>query len=146
MTIEVDPIEAVVALARADSGLSAITSNRIDHRHHFGQSTGDWPRLSRSLALIPSGGDVNVDIAVQRPLFEVRCYGDSHHDAMKVFKKLQDFCRVNERRTVAVTEGDALVYWVTLRTAPRQLVDPTSRDAPFVSAMLQAEVAELTVT
>jgi len=105
MSAVVDPLEAVIALARADSALSTAVGARIDNRHHYGQSGSDWTLDAKSLVLNALSGVPQLYVNVQKPQIEARIYGDTFYDAGRVYNKLVDFMRVNERRTVAVTGG-----------------------------------------
>lgn len=145
MTVEIDPLEAVIKLASADSALNTATGGRIDDRHHYGQDSGDWALDAASLVFMPSSGLPMLYTARQRLQLEARCYGDTFYAAGGVFRKLVDFTRHNERRTVAVTGGTALVYFVIMRGQPRQFVDEEARPnggMPYYETLLEALVAE----
>lgn len=147
--IEIDPLEALLNLAKADSGLNDATTGQIDNRHRYGQDTGDWELNSPSLIFTPTGGPSQLYVEVQKVQLEARCYGDTPYDAGLIARKLVDFARVNQRRTVQVTEGKALVYYAVIRGQTRLDFDEEIRPnggMPFYSVQLEAEVSELTVT
>ena len=145
MTAEIDALEAVIKLAKADSALNTITGGRIDNRHHYGQDSGDWAQNAQSLVVFPSGGLPQLYLEAQRTQFEARCYGDTYFEAGQVLNKLVDFTRHNARRTVTITAGKALVYFVIVRGQPRQFMDEDVRPLggmPAYQVILEAQVAE----
>jgi hypothetical protein len=145
MTVEIDPLEAVIKLAIADSALDTITGGRIDNRHHYGQDSGDWAQNAKSLIIQPAGGLPQLDLPIQRLQLEARCYGDTYYEAGKVYKKLADFTRQNQRRTVTTADGKALVYFVIIRGQPRQFLDEEARPnggMPAYQVILEAQIAE----
>lgn len=147
--IEVDPLEAILNLCKNDSGLYDITSGQIDNQHHYGQDAGDWALDSNALVLTPTGGPPQLYVQVQKVQLEARCYGNTPYDAGKVYRYLQAVTRSDQRRTVQVTEGTALVYYFVPRGQMRLDYDEEVRPLggmPFYSVQLEAEVAELTVT
>jgi hypothetical protein len=151
--IEIDPYEALVALAAADAGLVAQCGAQIDIWHHYGQDVGDWPLTSKSLVFVPTGGELDADSPFARPSFEVRCYGDSPYDCGQVWRALVAWTvEHNERRTVTVTEGKALVQFVLPLPGegmPRLLFDEDIRPnggMPYYSVLMRAEVANQVVT
>ena len=150
MTVEVDPYEALIKLALADGGISTAVSNRGDIWHHYGQDTGDWSLTDSSLIFVPAGGPMNRDDNVQDVLVEARCYGDSPYYCNQVWKKLLDWSRnKNERRVQAVTEGNALIYFVLPLEHPRLFFDEDIRPnggMPYFAIPLQAKIHGLTVT
>lgn len=144
MTIEIDPLEAVIKLAQADSGLATATGGRIDDRHHYGQDTGDWSQTAASLILFPVGGAPRHTVQAQRFQLEAWCYGDTYHDAGAVYRALIGFTNPDHRRTVTTSAGKALVYYVVPTGQPRQVLDPEPRPAgmPAYQVILEALVAE----
>lgn len=151
--IEIDPYEAIITLALANADLAAECGTQMDIWHHYGQDVGDWSLSSKSLVVVPAGGELDVDVPFSRPLFEVRCYGDSPFDCGQVWRALVAFTvEHNERRTVAVTEGTALVQYILPQVGqgmPRLLFDEDIRPnggMPFYSVLMRAEVANQTVT
>lgn len=148
MTVEVDPVEAVIALMKADTALNTITGGRIDQRHHYGQGSGQWSQTAQALTVQPIGGLSNLDDYWQEIQLQARCYGDSPYQAGQVYKKLVDFTR-RERRTVTVTEGLALINYVVPLAEARFILDEDARPEggmPVYLVNLQAQVSEITVT
>lgn len=140
-SIAVDPVEAVIKLAQADSDLATATNSQIANRHRYGQDSGDWAYKSQSLIVQPASGQPNIYNGVQRLLLQARCYGETPAKAAEVWKGLQGLTRVERRRTVAVTPGTALVYFVVAQSAPIQLFDE-DLSMPFYQVNLLASVAE----
>lgn len=148
MTIEVDPLEAIINLMKADTALNTVTGGRIDVRHHYGQREGDWEQTLQSLTLLPIGGTPNVDDFWSQLQLGARCYGDTPFQAWAVCKKLWDFTR-RERRTVTVTQGKALINYVVPIAEARFILDEDARPEggmPAYLVNLEIQVSELTVT
>lgn len=148
MTAEIDPLEAVIKLAKADTALNTVTGGRIDNRHHYGQDAGDWAQNAQSLVMFPAGGLPDLYQAAQRIQLEARCYGDTFFEAGAVLAKLVDFTRIDYRRTVTTSAGKALVYFVILRGQPRQFLDEEIRPVggmPAYQVILEALAAEQVV-
>ena len=145
--MEVDPIEALVALAKADTALNTITGGRVDDRHRYGQRNGDWSQTDKALTFQAIGGPSLLDDFWQRIQVQARCYGDTPYQAGQVYKKLVDFTRRN-RRTVTVTEGKALINYVIPLAEARFILDEDARPEggmPAYLVNLEALVSELTV-
>lgn len=150
MTLEVDPFEAVIALAQRDGDLRHETNEgQIDLWHHYGQDENDWPLNSKSLTLTPVPGvPPQLHDRVQRLAFEARCYGNTPYDAGQVYMKLGHWLRTAERQVVEVTGGKALVYYVVPTTSPRFGMEEKLRPGggmPYYAVPLKAEVSELFV-
>lgn len=148
--MEADPFEAVIALAAADAGLAAITGGRVDMLHRYGQDVNDWPLNAQALTLTPATGAVpELNDPVQNLALAARCYGDTPLEAGQVYMKLVDWLRASAiKRTVAVTGGTALVYFVQPVSSPALGLDDEIRPGggmPFLGIQLQAQVSELFV-
>ena len=152
--VDVDPYEAVINLARANDSVKAVCDvfedgvylrTQVDMRHGYGQDDGDWELDSQALTFTPLGGVPDLDLRVQAVSMEARCYGDTTNEAWAVFKALMEMCRVNGQRTVDITAGRALVYWVRPTTGPRLMVEDEIRPSggmPCWVVQLKAEVSE----
>lgn len=155
-TFEIDPYEALITLALADSGLTSLVSTRIDVWHHYGQDSGDWGQTAQSLVLRPFDGefhtDDQADTAWCRPLIEARCYGDSPYDCGQVWQKLMSLCSRAYRQTVTVNSQTALINYFLPQPGggmPRLGFDEDVRPnggMPFYSVILAAEVSAESVT
>jgi len=152
MTTEIDPYEAIIALALADSGLTAVCSTRIDIWHRYGQGADSWSTNDPSLIFVPSGGEADRDNAWSRPLLEARCYATSPFDCGLVWKKLNDFVFNQPRRTITITDGKALINYILPVAGdgmPRLQFDEDIKPnggLPFYAVQLVAEVSNLAVT
>lgn len=152
MTTEIDPYEAIVLVARANSSLSTLLGTQIDIWHRYGQDSGDWVLGSQSLIFVPSGGDAERDVNVSNPILNARCYGDTPFECGQVWKALNDFVFNQPKRTVVTSNGKALVYYVLPVEGggmPTLLFDEDIRPnggMPFYEVALQASVSNLIVT
>ena len=152
MVTEIDPIEAVIELARTDTTLIAEVSTQIDVWHRYGQDSGDWPLNSKSLVFVPSGGEQDRHNPWARPVFAVRCYGDSPFDCGQVWKALNDFTFNQPRRNVTTGDGKALISYVLPVPGggmPTLLFDEDVRPnggMPFYQVEIVAEVSNVIVT
>ena len=149
----IDPYEALVTLARADAGLTAVVGDRIDVWHRYGQDFADWSQTVQSLLFVASGGELNKDDGYMRPVIECRCYGDTPFECGEVWKALVAFTvEHNERRTVVTSSGKALVADFLPRTGegmPQLLFDEDVRPRggmPYYSVFMQATIAMQDVT
>lgn len=133
---------------KAHTALNTITGGRISDRHRYGQQTGAWSQTAQSLTVIPIGGPSMLDDYWQQIQLQARCYGDTPYQAGQVYKKLVDFMR-QERRTVTVTEGKALINYVIPLSEARLILDEDARPEGGMPAYLvniQSQVSELVVT
>ena len=163
--IDVDPYEAVIELARGDPSIKAVCDvfdaetgaylrTQVDMRHHYGQEHDSydgprWEHDSQGLTFTPSGGSPELYVRVHAITLEARCYGDTNVEAWAVYKALMEMCRVNGRRVVPITAGNALVYWVKPLIGPRLIIESEIRPSggmPCWVAQLKAEVSEELVT
>jgi hypothetical protein len=141
--IQVDPYEALVNLAAADTaGIAAAVGSQVALQHRYGQDSGDWPMRSSSLIIGPGAGVPELYVEVQGVIAEARCYGDTPADCALVHKALVGWTRHNGRREIAVTGGTALVYFVVVLTQPALFYDEMLNDMPYFLVLLQASVAE----
>ena len=152
MATEIDPYEALVLLARADSSIASAVGNRVDIWHRYGQDSGDWNLDSKSLIFIPSGGEADRDNEWSRPIINARCYGDTPFECGQVWKALSDFVFNQPRRTVVTSDGKALINFVLPIIGggmPTLLFDEEIRPnggMPFYQVELVAEISNLIVT
>lgn len=145
---DVDPLEAVIKLAAADSALNSATGGRIANRHRYGQQTGDWPLTAAALILIPAGGLARTRLNVFETQIEARAYGDTFYNANAVALALRNWSRSVAKTVIAVTGGDALVYRVTVDANGRAMIDDNIRPGdgmPAIALQLFAEVYGSTV-
>jgi hypothetical protein len=151
--IEIDPYEAIITLAQADSGLTGECGDRIDIWHHYGQDSEDWALDAKSCIFVPIGGELarDDDVNFMMPVLQARCYGDSPFDCYQVWKKLMDITFTNARRVVTTTAGDALISYLHPTAGngmPQFFFDEEIRPnggMPYYSVQLQAGVSSLAV-
>ena len=164
-SVDVDPYEAIIALARLDPSIATLCSvfdsitgaflwTQVDMRHHYGQEHPSydgirWDQASQGLTFTPSGGSPELFVRVAAVTLEARCYGDTPEEAQEVYRALMEFCRINGQRVIPVTGGNALVYWVRPQGGPRLIMDldvKPSGGMPCWVVQLKAEVSEELVT
>lgn len=140
----IDPLEAVLNHAKADTALDTVTNSQIDDRHHYGQDGGDWALNSQSLTLTPVGGPAYIDGPVHRFQMDARCYGDTLYEAGAVYRALRDLTK-QVRRVVTTGQGDALIYYFVFRGDMRRIIDEEIRPnggLPGYQIIMEAMVAE----
>jgi hypothetical protein len=139
----IDPIEALIKLARDDAGLRDVVDDRIAGEQRFGKGSGRWSIDEPALALGWDGGTAEMYVEVQTPRVEARCYGKSFAEAAKVYAALVEFCRPLNRELVETSSGLGLVYYANITTSPGRLIDPDV-DVPLLLCFIEAAVAETT--
>lgn len=137
----IDPIEALLALARADAGLQDVVDDRIAGEQRFGKDPGDWSVDDPALTLNWDSGPVELYVNVQTPHVEARCFGRSFAEAAKVYKALVSFTRALNRETVETSSGKGLVYYANITSSPGRLIDPDS-SVPTLICFVDIAVAE----
>jgi hypothetical protein len=137
----IDAVEALIALALTDPGLQEQVGDRIALRQKFGKEPGDWPVASKALTLRWDGGEPDLYIEVQKPRVEVRCYGQTFYEAGQVYRALVAWTRALDRRAVQTSQGQALVFFVLMSSAPSMFVDPDT-SGEVMLAFLECSVAE----
>lgn len=149
MTVEVDALEVIIAAMKADAAVNAAAGGRIDDRHRYGQNSGDWSQSAAALTISPAAGlPLLSDNGAWRGVYSALCFGDTPYDAGVVLKALKTFTDTNARRVIAVTEGNALLYYAVLRGAARLvLIDDVRPDGgmPAYQVLIEALVADQTV-
>ena len=137
----IDPLEALINLARTDADLSTLTAGRVAARHKFGDG---WAIPSQALQLRADGGAV--DLYTERHLVrvEARCFGASQAGAMAVYRELIRLTRQTSRARAETNAGAALVYWLLPTSGPSLLQDPDT-GIDFVLIFLDAAVSEVDI-
>lgn len=137
----IDPVEALLKLARADAGLIEVVDDRIAGEHRFGKGDGEWSIDQPALTLNWDGGVTEMYVEVQTPRIEARCYGKSFAEAAKVYAPLVSFSRSLNRELVETSAGRALVYYANITQSPGRLIDPDA-EVPLLLCFIEAAVAE----
>lgn len=141
----IDPLAATLALCRADTTLALLVNSQIAEKHKFGMPSGGWPTPSKALQLAPDfGAEPDLSAGMQKLRLEARCYGDRPSEAMRVYRALVERTRTANRKVVATSNGNALVYWLLLDGSPRVEQDPDTH-VDLVIVPLKAAVAEQSV-
>lgn len=105
----IDPIAAVIAYLKADSGLDALVDGRVAVKHRYGEK---WPVGETGLAVRADGGDPDVYVPEQRPRLELRIYGSSTVAVIKVYLELVRLSRATSRERVTLDGDDAFLQWL----------------------------------
>ena len=137
----IDPLEAVLNLARLQSALMEVCTEQIAGQHHFGKGPGDWDAPSNALTLQLDGGEPDLYVPTQPVRIEARCYGPSWSAAFNVYGELITWLRAFERSGVVTSQGKALVYSITLASQPSRIIDPDV-DVPALLVFLNTRVHE----
>lgn len=135
----IDPLEALINLARSDADLNVLTAGQVAARHKFGDG---WAIPSKAVQLRADGGGAP-DLYTERQLLriEARCFGESQAGAMAVYRELVRLTRQTDRARVDTGAGFALIYWLVPTSGPSLLQDPDTR-VDLVLVFLEAAVAE----
>lgn len=141
----IDPIEAVLALLRADAQLAALTGGRIASKQNYGRGRGQWEAGQVGLVVRPDGGLPDLDVPVQPLRLEADIYAPTQPQAVAVWLRLVALSRAVVRRVMTTTQGAALVYWLHQASGLSLLHD---RDLGMELALgfFEAQVAEEVVT
>ena len=137
----VDPLEALINLARTDADLSVLTAGRVAAKHLFGDG---WGIPAKALQLRADGG--TPDLYTERQLLrvEARCYGETPAGAMAVYRELVRLTRQPNRARAETGAGFAIIYWLVPTSGPSLLQDPETR-VDFVLVFLEAAVSEVDI-
>ncbi len=134
----IDPIEALVATLARDADINALVGGQIAERHKFGDG---WTIPSAAIQVQLDGGEQDWYCGTQRPRIEVRCYGATRPEAMRVYGAVVGFSRATQREVVETSQGKALVYWFLMDSGPSLLVEEDT-GIDFVLVYAKLAVAE----
>lgn len=137
----IDPLEALINLARTDADLSTLTAGRVAAKHKFGDG---WAIPGQALQLRADGGPVDLYTERHRLRVEARCFGATQAGAMAVYRELVRLTRQTHRARVETDAGAALVYWLLPASGPSLLQDPDTR-LDLVLVFLDAVVSEVDI-
>lgn len=141
----IDPLEAVIGLARSSPILHDVVGENIAMLQKFGKGAGDWALGSQALTIRYDGGGVDRYLPRQTVRLEIRCYGRTFYAASKVYGAVVEWTRGIDREIVHLGDGTkALVYYVLLSTAPVQMIDKTI-STPLLLCFADAAVSEIAV-
>jgi len=137
----IDPIEAVIKSLAANAGIQAKVGTRVAAKHEYG---GKWSIDQTGLAVRLDAGDIDRYLPMGRHRVELRAYASSQPEAVSIMLAVIGWCRAVERTVIAVTGGNALVYWALPASGISALNDPdTGMDMAML--FLEVGVAEETV-
>lgn len=133
-----DYIAAFIVFMREQPAITALCpANRI---------TGEllhMPAMSWGIWIGKTGGDgSDRDVPILRVALELRTYGPTKREAMRLFRRVKPALEPARRLNVGFTRAGCLVYGVSLTSAPLEMVDP-SDDTPFVISRWRADVSEV---
>lgn len=140
----IDPLEAVIAYLATDSDLNTLTNGQIAPRHLYGARDG-WTTDSQALQVRYDGGFHELYLSIQVVRLEFRCYGPTLYAASQVWRALVDITRDYERQTIPTTEGDALMHYLNLTSAPSVFEEPDI-EIEALLCFAEASVAEAAIT
>lgn len=137
----IDPLEVVIAFLQRDTDLAALVGDRIASKHRYGET---WTRGDASIAVRLDGGNPNLYVPLETMRLEVRCFGASAHEAMRIWRRLVELSRGTERVVVNVESGAALLHALLQDSAASTLYDNDVK-MDFVMVFLRAMVSEQAV-
>ncbi len=138
----IDPVEVAVRWLSDDAELKALVGNRVAEKQRYG--TG-WTTSQAGVMVRLDGGLAQIDVPIQTPRFEVRCYAPTPLKAMQVWKLLVAISRNTNRARVVVGDGTALLYRFLQGSGPSLLYD-TDANMDFVLCFFEAAIAEEAVS
>lgn len=138
----IDPVEVAIRFLSNDAVLATLVGTRIAAKHRYGEG---WTTAQAGIMVRLDGGLSQIDIPIQTPRFEVRCYAPSQVAGMRVWKRLVQLSRDTSRKRVAVSDGTALLYRFLQDSGPSLLYD-TDAALDFVLCFFEAAIAEEAVT
>jgi hypothetical protein len=145
----IDPLEAVIALLRADGSLTELVGDRIAAKHRYGdaskqiagQGAPGWSTDDAGLALRLDGGSPELYAPLQDVRIEARIYAGSQIEGMQVWMRLVEISRDVDRALVDTTGGRALVHEFLQDSGPSLLFD-SDLSMDLVLAFFGASVGE----
>lgn len=141
----IDPMETVIAHALRDADLRAVVADRIAAAHKYGNGwtppadAGATPCEALTIRL--DGGPVDLYTTTQMPRLEFSAWGRTKYDCTQVYKAVVALSRNTRRVVVPTTDGNALLYYLVLVSAPTFSRD-LDVDAERLMWFMQAMVAE----
>lgn len=137
----IDPLEAVIQYLKEDASLTELVGGRIASKHRYGEL---WAAGEASLTVRLDGGVPDLYVALQNPRLEMRCYGASQPEAMRVWAQLVEISRRTQRVAVTTSDGLALLHYLQQASGPSLLYDDEVK-MDLVLCFLDALVAEVAV-
>ena len=128
----IDPLEAILLLCLANAPMTAIVSGRVASKHRFAATDAvarssyvPWPTPAKALTIaFDTGGTPDTYTENQLLRLMASCWGEDQAEAGKVYGALVSITRSSDRSVVATSNGNALIYWVTMDGTPQFERDP----------------------
>jgi hypothetical protein len=127
--VAIDLLEVVLAYLAGNADLNIETAGQVASKHKFGLDEADdedaWTLPSKALTVsYATGGTPDLYGGQQRARLEARCYGGSQEQANEVYAALAEVVEATERTPVAISSGNALLYWLVFDDSPENQKDP----------------------
>ena len=118
-----DPVAAIVALLKADAGVSALVSTRVFGEELPQAQAADMPRKG---VVIRSAGGVSPVGGTLRHTgrrVDAICWGETPYEAGRINRAV--FCALKEvrRERIALDAGAVLIHWIEDASGPLSLRD-----------------------
>lgn len=138
-----DPIEALVAYLRADPQVAALTAGRVYGAELPLQEAALMPR--KALVVTAAGGGAvgpgaRSYLAVGTVRMDVRCYGETQYEAMRVFRAVHGALKGLRRHP----QGPMLLHAAYEEAGPLQTREPEV-GWPLVLSVWEVLVAEMAI-
>ncbi len=138
-----DPVEALVVYLRADAEVAAMVVGRVYGAELPPQEAAQMPRKA-VVVTAAGGGATGPGARSYLPLgtvrMDVRCYGETQYEAMKVWRAVHRALKRLGRQV----QGQALVHAVYEEAGPLQTREPEV-GWPLVLSVWEALVAEMAI-
>ena len=142
MSAVTDPLDAVIALLKADTELDNLTSGRIFAAELDGKLSKVMP--TAAIVVSDGGGTGSYGNAFQRygdSRYDLRCYGGSPKTAKLVYRTAYPLLKQLEREV----HNGCLLHWAKKSGGPMSLRDPDTK-WPFIFSSWQILAAETPIT
>lgn len=101
----IDPLEAIIKWL--ETALTSV-SGRVAGKHRYGSG---WTESQTGVSVHLDGGTPDLYAPVSRVRFEIRIYATEQPAVTAIWQALIALSRENERFTVAISGGTALVHY-----------------------------------
>lgn len=143
----IDALETLIALFKTDAAMTAVIAGRAASRHKFSRADkpDGWKTPAKGVQLgYDPGGRPDIYIQNQDIRIEARFYGEDEAEAGKVYLAAIDLSRRAERKIVATSRGNALLYYVHPDGTPQLQNDPDV-GMDYIQLFMLACVSEIAV-
>jgi len=129
-----EAIEAVIQFLKT-AGLS---TSQIASKKHYGDG---WEPHSPAVIVRLDGGDPKLYTEMRNVRIEVSCYAASDYAALLLMNEVTAAFKLAERKTVVITGGTALIYWINEASGKSVLFDEDMQ-MDFALQFFEAAVCE----